>query len=401
MSASKPVRILKTFASRTSLRGHGRRTSASSVNSVGSQLDLGAGEPEHGREVSEEDYGKEVVKSADVLPESVPVAEPETMEEAKGDDAQSKSNVSGEGEDKQATVPAGSEHEAEVRQEQSQPEQAMAQTEQDQKQEPEAPIEQTGVDSEEAAAPVVEAVVEPVMDDVKHAEHVAADAEQTVSEAAGPDSREERETHVDATSLSSSSTNVDLAIPPTDTDADTDADGFVQVKQTKMEQDPAADINPFLVDDPEDPLSEPEAEREAAPLPGAETPVVQSLVLSAQLENVDTATPPTPPASVPAPVVDESAPAPSPPEKPLPAPSEGTTSSASSSAEDDAPELHTPALTVTSLFLPVPHVRTFVHGFASLTWWLTAKAASYPLYYWPGLASSRISPLSYLSRPTR
>ena len=152
-------------------------------------------------------------------------------------------------------------------------------------------------------------------------------------------------------------------------------EGEEEQEQEKEVAKSEPDANPFLVADPEDLLSDPES---AGSPPAVSSPVVQSVTLE----------------SAPAKEQSQSAP-PTPPEKPAATATTTTTSTTSpksvSSSEDETPELHAPALTATSLFLPVPQVRTFVRGVVSLTWWLTTKAASYPLSYWPGLSTSRIS----------
>lgn len=188
----------------------------------------------------------------------------------------------------------------------------------------------------------------------------------------------------DDLSLSSTSTSVDPSPALI-------SDSFVIVKVNKSNMD-EPEINPFILDDPAEALSDSgkSESTEAAKTEesGVASPPEQSVVLSqtesitlptAQEEPASTAPrPPAPPASSPAPA------------------SEGA-----SSEEETAPELHAPALTLSTLFLPVPNVRRLVRTCFSLTWWLTAKAASYPLSYVPSSLSSSFAGIHHqFLRPT-
>ncbi|OCB86453.1 hypothetical protein A7U60_g6575 [Sanghuangporus baumii] len=360
-SFSKPVRMLKTIASRSSLRNpaHGRRASGVSVHSIGSQQEAvdhaHEHEHEHGHEpdVKEEresmdtDYGKEFARGSGS--EDKPVGEEKKSSE--GGQQQQQENVKGE-------------HEEAVRQEP-----VKVQEESQTRVEDEAV---NAVDDTQKATPAVEAATAPVATDAKEdVKSVAAidtqhDSRQLKEATAGASVVPEPEPETPSTSapadsvvlvpsqnaetisLSSSSTTVD---PPTAKDnIKSNGDASGKVVQAKMQQESEvaksedADVNPFLVDDPEDPLSDPESQKDAAG-----TPVVQSATLSKELESTDET------------AVEQKEPAPpTPPEKPAAATvtttSTGSTASpkSSSSSEDETPELHAPALTATSLFLPVP-----------------------------------------------
>jgi hypothetical protein len=129
----------------------------------------------------------------------------------------------------------------------------------------------------------------------------------------------------------------------------------------KEEQGP----DPFLVDDPENPLSDPETETEptaqtptpppAAPSPLDATPVEPVALspaaseLSLSPENV----PASPPVEV----------------EPVPAPQPVS----GSESEPDAPTVFLPQLVLPTMFLPIPNVRISSH----LTWWLTRRTSVY------------------------
>jgi hypothetical protein len=112
--------------------------------------------------------------------------------------------------------------------------------------------------------------------------------------------------------------------------------------------------DPFLVDDPENPLSDPEPE------PTAQTPI-----------------PPSPPADEPValffPAIPElSLPLPAPPpveDKPVPAPPPVS----DTESESEAPAVYLPQLVLPTMFLPIPNVRIS----SPLTWWLTRRASVY------------------------
>ncbi|KAL5531631.1 hypothetical protein ACEPAG_4508 [Sanghuangporus baumii] len=367
-SFSKPVRMLKTIASRPSLRNsvHGRRASGVSVHSTGSQQEAGdhAHEHEHGHEpgVKEEresvdtDYGKELARGSGSGSGDRPAGEEKKGSE--GRQQQQQENVKGE-------------HEEAVRQEPVKvQEESQTQTR----------VEDTAVNAVEdaqKATPAVEAAIAPVATDAKEdVKNVAVDTQhdsrqlkEATAEASvvGKPAVPEPETpstsapadsvvlvpsqNAETISLSSSSTTVDPPLPPPPVTAKdnikTNGDASGKVVQAKMQQESevaksdGADVNPFLVDDPEDPLSDPESQKDVAG-----TPVVQSITLSKELESTDKT------------AIEQKEPAPpTPPEKPAAATvttiSTGSAKS-SSPSEDETPELHAPALTATSLFLPVP-----------------------------------------------
>ncbi|KAL5492373.1 hypothetical protein ACEPAI_3820 [Sanghuangporus weigelae] len=362
-SFSKPVRMLKTIASRSSLRNpaHGRRASGVSVHSTGSQQEAAdhAHEHEHGHEpgVKEEresvdtDYGKELARGSGS-------GERPAGEEKKGS----------EGGQQQQQENVKEEHEEAVRQE------PLKVQEESQTRVEDAVV--NAVDDAQKATPAVEDAVAPVATDVK--EDVAIDTqhdsrqlkEATAEASVGKPAVPEPETpstsapadsvilvpsqNAETISLSSSSTTVDPPLPPAPVTAKdnikSNGDASGKVVQAKMQQESevaksdGADVNPFLVDDPEDPLSDPESQKDVVG-----TPVVQSVTLSKELESTDKTA-----------VEQKELAAPTPPEK-LAAATATTTSTGStaspkpsSSLEDETPELHAPALTATSLFLPVP-----------------------------------------------
>ena len=122
--------------------------------------------------------------------------------------------------------------------------------------------------------------------------------------------------------------------------------------------------NPFLVDDPEDPLSDP-----GSPTP-APVPPLDPVTLPLEVPPPETValTPaqtelPLPPDPEPMspPVVDKPVPA-------LPVSSE------TESETGDEPAVHLPQLVMPTMFLPIPNVRISSH----LTWWLTRRT---PIYY--------------------
>jgi hypothetical protein len=124
--------------------------------------------------------------------------------------------------------------------------------------------------------------------------------------------------------------------------------------------------NPFLVDDPEDPLSDP-----GSPVLA---PVSPQEPVSSPLE-----IPPSDPVSLsPGPAMSELSLAAepvltSPPavDKPVPA---LPISSDTESETTETPAVHLPQLVMPTMFLPIPNVRISSH----LTWWLTRRT---PIYY--------------------
>ena len=122
--------------------------------------------------------------------------------------------------------------------------------------------------------------------------------------------------------------------------------------------------DPFVVDDPENLLSDPEPEPTAdAPAP---PPVAPSPPDATPTEPVSLS-PAAPVLSLPL----ENAPAPPPvKDKPVPAPppvSEDTES------EPEAPAVYLPQLVLPTMFLPIPNVRMS----SPLTWWLTRRTSVY------------------------
>lgn len=155
---------------------------------------------------------------------------------------------------------------------------------------------------------------------------------------------------------------------------------------TKPLVDVAADINPFVVEDSDEPLSDNEPAKETDEPLAAETVVPTDAQLS-PAANAPSSPPKeavvdhplaSPPAGSFVPVnVNKDVPPPptSTSPSPTPAPASDT------SSEEEAPELHTPALVAPTLFLPIPNVR--FSDIASLAWWLTSKVASFlPLPLW-------------------
>jgi hypothetical protein len=118
--------------------------------------------------------------------------------------------------------------------------------------------------------------------------------------------------------------------------------------------------DPFLVDDPEDPLSDPGSPSPAPALPldsGSLVPEAspsESVTLSPAPSQLPLPSEPAPPA------VDKPVPA-------LPVVSSDTES------EQEAPAAHVPQLVMPTMFLPIPNVRISSH----LTWWLTRRAPIY------------------------
>ena len=118
--------------------------------------------------------------------------------------------------------------------------------------------------------------------------------------------------------------------------------------------------NPFLVDDPEDSLSDP-----GSPTPAPAPPLDPGFLLPETSPSESVALSPTPselplPAEPVAPAVDKPVPA-------LPVVSD-------TESEQEAPAVHLPQLVMPTMFLPIPNVRISSH----LTWWLTRRT---PIYY--------------------
>jgi hypothetical protein len=118
--------------------------------------------------------------------------------------------------------------------------------------------------------------------------------------------------------------------------------------------------DPFLVEDPKEPLSDPETtvEEPASPpaSPPASLPLAPELppaapALAQPLENVPMQTPIT--------------------EKPVPASPHGS----DTGSEPDVPAVYLPQLVMPTMFLPIPNVRIS----SPLTWWLTRRTSA--VYY--------------------
>jgi hypothetical protein len=138
---------------------------------------------------------------------------------------------------------------------------------------------------------------------------------------------------------------------------------YVVPPSSRRSDDDEETPNPFLVDDPEDPLSDPGSPPPAAVLPLHPGFLVPEASLS---ESVTLSPAPSSEPSLPA------EPAPQAPsvDKPIPAlPVVSDTES-----EQEAPAVHLPQLVMPTMFLPIPNVR--INSY--LTWWLTRRA---PIYY--------------------
>lgn len=140
-------------------------------------------------------------------------------------------------------------------------------------------------------------------------------------------------------------------------------EAFVVPPSPRRSDDGEETPNPFLVDDPEDPLSDPGSPPPAPVLPldtGSllpETSPSESVTLSP----APSSEPPLPAEPAPqAPAVDKPVPA-------LPVVSD-------TESEQEAPAVHLPQLVMPTMFLPIPNVR--INSY--LTWWLTRRA---PIYY--------------------
>jgi hypothetical protein len=150
--------------------------------------------------------------------------------------------------------------------------------------------------------------------------------------------------------------NIIPAIPDDDGDGDDDDD----------EQVP----NPFLVDDPEEPLSDLEPEPPTPSLVPPPPPTLPSPLEEASPSESIALSPPSPQLPLPS---EEPAPAAVPlfnTDKPVPAPPPPTSDTES---EPEAPAVYLPQLVLPTMFLPIPNVRISSH----LTWWLTRRTSVY------------------------
>jgi hypothetical protein len=138
---------------------------------------------------------------------------------------------------------------------------------------------------------------------------------------------------------------------------------YVVPASPRRSDDGEETLDPFLVDDPEDPLSDLGS---PSPAPALSLDPGPSLLDTSPSESVTLSPAPTsePPLSAePAPqtpAVDKPVPA-------LPVVSE-------SESEQEAPVVHLPQLVMPTMFLPIPNVR--INSY--LTWWLTRRT---PIYY--------------------
>ena len=135
---------------------------------------------------------------------------------------------------------------------------------------------------------------------------------------------------------------------------------YVSPPSPQRSNDDDGTPNPFLVDDPEDPLSDPGSPTPAPALPldsGSLVPEAspsESVTLSPAPSQLPLPSEPAPPA------VDKPVPA-------LPVVNSDTES------EQEAPAVHVPQLVMPTMFLPIPNVRISSH----LTWWLTRRTPIY------------------------
>lgn len=185
----------------------------------------------------------------------------------------------------------------------------------------------------------------------------------------------------------SASEEAEKAVTETSPESHSPSQPSALEEATKPLVDKAADINPFVVEDSDEPLSDNEPTKETDEPLVAETAVPTDAYPSPSAANVPgPSSPPkeavvdhplaSPPAGSFVPVnVNKDVPPPPTSTSPAPAPASDT------SSEEEAPELHTPALVAPTLFLPIPNVR--FSDIASLAWWLTSKVASFlPLPLW-------------------
>lgn len=151
--------------------------------------------------------------------------------------------------------------------------------------------------------------------------------------------------------------------------------------------DVAADNNPFVVEDSDEPLSDNEQAKDGDEPLAAETVIPTDAQLSPSAANAPSSPPKeavvdhplalSPTGSFVPVNVNKDVPPPPISASPSPAPAPAS----DTSSEEEAPELHTPALVAPTLFLPIPNVR--FSDIASLAWWLTSKVASFlPLPLW-------------------
>jgi len=115
--------------------------------------------------------------------------------------------------------------------------------------------------------------------------------------------------------------------------------------------------DPFLVDDPDDPLSDPESLSTPLALDAAELSKSQTTITPTEEVLLGAPTPASPSKAIESPIPGLSKPVVA-----VPTPPPMTYSSGS-----DAPAIYLPQLVLPNMFLPIPNVRLCFH----LTWWLT------------------------------
>jgi hypothetical protein len=160
------------------------------------------------------------------------------------------------------------------------------------------------------------------------------------------------------------------------------SEDVINQQKTGVDAVNVEEINPFLVDDPEDPVSDPESVSQPEAGPSVEEQIKEKDPgLTGVVAVVNEERQPELPAirgkneqTVAEDVLQTSAAVPS-------SPTITASDVSDYDLEDVPPELHTPALNVTSLFLPVPHVRLLVSECFRLSWWLTTAVAPSAILY--------------------
>ena len=153
---------------------------------------------------------------------------------------------------------------------------------------------------------------------------------------------------------------------PTPTTMEVPEEPFVTPPSPQHSNDGEQTLDPFLVDDPEDPLSDP-GSPDPAPVPHPHLLDPVSLPLEISPSESVALSPALAPSELPLP------PEPAPPavDKPVPA---LPVNSSDTESETEATAVHLPQLVMPTMFLPIPNVRISSH----LTWWLTRRT---PIYY--------------------
>ncbi|PCH44319.1 hypothetical protein WOLCODRAFT_138935 [Wolfiporia cocos MD-104 SS10] len=143
-------------------------------------------------------------------------------------------------------------------------------------------------------------------------------------------------------------------------------EGTMEVDSSPHSEEPEVP-DPFLVDEPEDsPSEEPEAAEEVAEEPtGLQVDIRPSLAAADEVSLVQPSdASEEPPPALPADVNKD---VPPPPPQLV-----------SDEEEEEAPELYLPGLTLPTMFLPIPNVRSLL--FCSLNWWLARNRIIYYPY---------------------